>query len=122
MEITGSGGGGGSGSPLTVTDGITPVVNVTTINFTTGATVSNGGGGTANVAAGGTGSFAVLVPTGTIDGANRTFTFSTQPQVVVLDNATVMNKVNKAPDSTVNWTGTTTITLNQAPTFNIYGY
>ncbi len=121
MEITGSGGGSG-GSPLTVTDGITPVVNVTTIDFVSGATVSNGGAGTANVTVAGSGSFAVMVPSGTIDGVNKVFTFSAQPQVVVLDNGNVMNKVNKAPDLTVNWTGTTTITLTQAPTFNIFGY
>lgn len=40
----------GGGSPLTITDGITPVANVTTVNFTSNATVTNGGGGQANVA------------------------------------------------------------------------
>jgi hypothetical protein len=53
MEFGGSGGGGGN--PLTVTDGITPVLNVTTIDFLSGAVVTNGGAGTANVSISGTG-------------------------------------------------------------------
>lgn len=53
MEITQPGGGGAS---LTVTDGITPVVNVTTIDFNTGATVTSGGAGIAviDISSGGT--------------------------------------------------------------------
>ncbi len=119
MEIN-PGTGGGSGSSLTVTDGITPVVNVTTIDFTSGVTVTNGGGGQANVAVS-SGAFAIQVPTGTINGTNKTFVFGTAPQMIVVDNATIMNKTNKAPDSTANWTGTTTVVLNVAPTFNIFG-
>lgn len=49
MEITQPGGTGG-GTALTVTDGITPVLNVSTISFTSGATVTSGGAGTANIA------------------------------------------------------------------------
>lgn len=49
-------GSGGSGS-VTVTDGVTTVSNVTTIDFTSGATVTSGGVGQANVAiTGGSGS------------------------------------------------------------------
>lgn len=72
--------------------------------------------------AGGTsgGSFAVQVPTGTVDGSNRTFVFTTAPSVIVLDNGNFMNKVSA--DGTVNWTGTTNVVLNQAPSFNIYGF
>ncbi len=57
---------GGSGSSLTVTDGITTVTPVTTIDFTSGATVTDGGGGTADVAitAGGSGTV-TSVATGT---------------------------------------------------------
>jgi len=40
----------GGASNLTVTDGVTSVPNVTTIDLTSGATVSNAGGGTADVA------------------------------------------------------------------------
>lgn len=121
MEL-GGGGSGGSGSPLTVTDGITPVVNVTTLNFTSGATVTNAGGGQANVALTGGASITVQIPTGTIDGTNKIFVFGSAPSVIVVDNASTMNKTNKAPDSTANWSGTTTVTMLVAPTFNIYGY
>ena len=120
MEI-GGGGGGGGGSPLTVTDGITPVVNVTTIDFTSGATVTSGGTGIANVVVTGTGGgFTVLIPTGTVNGSNTTFVFGSAPQVIILDNGNIMNKVSK--DGTVNWTGSTTVVLTQAPNFNIFGF
>lgn len=66
------------------------------------------------------GSFAVMVPTGTVNGNNTSFTFSTAPSVIVLDNGIIMNKTNS--DTTANWTGTTSVTLTQAPNFNIYGY
>lgn len=101
--------------------------------------VSTGGGtGTVNSIVAGTGinvdstdpanpivsatgsSFAVLVPTGTVNGSNTTFTFSTAPKVIVLDNGNIMNKVSS--DGTVNWTGTTAVTLAQAPNFNIFGF
>lgn len=69
---------------------------------------------------GGSGSFAVLVPTGTVNGINKTFVFTSTPQVIVLDNGNIMNKVSK--DATVNWTGTTTVILTQAPNSNIFGF
>lgn len=47
MEIA-KGGGSGSGSPLTVTDGIHTVTNTINLTFS-GATVSNGGGGIADI-------------------------------------------------------------------------
>lgn len=51
---------GGSGGSLTVTDGSTTVTNVSEINFT-GATVTDGGGGTADVTiSGGGGSVSIL--------------------------------------------------------------
>lgn len=46
----------GSGGSISVTDGVTTVSGVTTIDFTSGATVTNGGGGQANVAITGGGS------------------------------------------------------------------
>lgn len=42
--------GGGGGGSITVTDGVTTVTGVTTLDFTSGATVTDGGGGTADVA------------------------------------------------------------------------
>lgn len=49
--------GGGGGSSLTVTDGITSVSSVTTIDFTSGATVTSGGAGIADVAVTGGGGY-----------------------------------------------------------------
>lgn len=70
---------------------------------------------------GGSTGLSLLIPTaGMVNGVNRTFTFATAPQIVVLDNGTTMNQQNITPDLTVNWTGTTTIVLNQAPFFNIF--
>lgn len=67
------------------------------------------------------GSFSIQIPSGTVNGANRTFVFSTAPNVIVLDNGNFMNRVSS--DGTVNWTIVgTTVTLNQAPLFNIYGF
>lgn len=67
------------------------------------------------------GTFAVLTPTaGVVDGFNKVFTFATAPNVIVLDNGNAMNQVSS--DGTVNWTGTTTVTLNQTPNFNIFAY
>lgn len=69
------------------------------------------------------GSFTVLLPTsGVVNGSNTVFVFASAPNVIVLDNANIMNKQNITPDLTNNWTGTTTITLNQAPNFNIYAF
>lgn len=79
MEIGGGGSGGGGGAALTVTDGITPVVNVTTIDFTAGATVTNAGGGTVNVSiSGASNSF---VDNEVVSGSGTTFTLANTPIV-----------------------------------------
>lgn len=65
------------------------------------------------------GGASVLVPTGTVNGVNRSFVFTSAPSVIALDNGNFMNQVSV--DGTVNWTGTTTVVLNQAPLFNIFG-
>lgn len=91
-----------------------------TINFTGSVTVTRTPSGvvTVNVAGG---SFSILTPTaGVVNGVNTVFTFASAPSVIALDNGNFMNKVSS--DGTVNWTGTTTITLNQAPSFNIFGF
>lgn len=72
--------------------------------------------GSGRTSSGGTG---YQAPTaGAVNGTNTVFTWATTPNVIVLDNGNAMNKVSA--DGTVNWTGTTTTTLNQAPNFNIY--
>ncbi len=55
---------------------------------------------------------------GAIDGSNLIFAFATAPNAIVVDGVSMQKT---AGDSTSNWTGTTTITLAVAPTFDIYG-
>lgn len=57
-------------------------------------------------------------PTGTVNGVNTVFVFPATPSVVSVDNNT-LQKVSS--DGTVNWTGTTTITLTNAPNTDIFG-
>lgn len=64
--------------------------------------------------------FAKLDATGTVNGTNTSFTFTSAPSIVVVDQGRQMQKVSS--DGTVNWTGTTTITLSIAPNFDIYAY
>lgn len=66
-----------------------------------------------------TGAFNKLTATGTVDGSNTIFTFSSAPSIIVVDQGKAMQKTSS--DGTVNWTGTTTITLTVAPVFDIYG-
>lgn len=119
MEIVQPGGGGSGGGSLTVTDGITPVVNVTTIDFTSGATVTNGGGGVANVASAGGGvTIYNDTVTGTINGVNRVFTVAhtiTGAIVLFLANSSYQNTV----DYTV--TGAAQITYTTAPDISLAG-
>lgn len=113
MEITGSGSGSG-GSALTVTDGVTPVVNVKTLNFTSGATVTNGGGGQANVVIS---SVTVETPAGTVDGSNTIFTTANTPKWIAVDG--IMKFL------TLNYTyaaNTITITDGAPPVFSIRNF
>lgn len=56
-------------------------------------------------------------PTGTVNGINTVFVFLIAPNALVVDGVP-LRKV--ATDGTVNWTGTTSITLTVAPNFDIY--
>ncbi len=67
---------------------------------------------------GGASSGGYQLPTGTVNGSNQTFTFTTAPSAIVVDGLTI-NKVQS--DGTVNWTGTTVVILAVAPNFNIFG-
>jgi len=58
------------------------------------------------------------VPTGTVNGVNKVFVFTTAPTVVSVDGVC---RRKTSSDSTVNWTGTTTITLTIAPNFDMFG-
>ncbi len=67
----------------------------------------------------GTSSTGYQTATGSVDGVNQTFTFAVAPNVISVDQGRVMQKVSS--DGTVNWTGTSVITLSIAPTFDIFG-
>lgn len=62
-----------------------------------------------------TGAVSTQTPTGTVDGANVTFTFTSAPTVIVVDQGRTMKK-----DSGWSLTGLV-VTLDVAPTFEIYG-
>jgi hypothetical protein len=55
--------------------------------------------------------------TGTVNGSNKNFSFTSAPNVVVVDGVP-LQKTQK--DGTVNWTGGSTITLTVAPNYDIY--
>lgn len=58
------------------------------------------------------------VPTGTVNGTNKIFVFTTAPTVVSVDGVC---RRKTSTDGTVNWTGTGTITLTIAPNFDMFG-
>lgn len=55
--------------------------------------------------------------TGTVNGSNTSFTFVTAPKIIFVDG---VSKQKTASDGTVNWTGTTSVTLSVAPTFDVF--
>lgn len=61
----------------------------------------------------------VLTATGTVNSSNTAFTFASAPNVIVVDD---VPKQKTSSDGTVNWTGTTSIVLTVAPTFDVFGY
>ena len=62
---------------------------------------------------------AFLAATGAVNGSNTSFTFVSAPTVIVVDQGRTMQKTSS--DGGVNWTGTTSVTLSVAPTFDIFG-
>lgn len=112
--------GGGGGHSIQVNDGNTIVdKNVRFINFGTNLTASRSPDGVVTVNASGGSSSGFQTPTGTVDGSNKTFVFLTAPSAISVDTGRIIQKVSS--DGTVNWTGTTTVILTIAPTFDIIG-
>lgn len=103
--------------PLTIQDDGTIVLKVArNLNFGTGLSVSVNASGVATISATGSG---YQAPTsGTINGTNTIFVFTTAPVAIVVDGGRTMQKTSG--DGTVNWTGTTTVTLSIAPVFDIF--
>lgn len=77
---------------------------------------SSGGIYTISASAGGGSSF--LTATGTVNGINLAFTFTSAPSVIFVDGAP-MQKTSS--DGTSNWSGTTSVTLSIAPSFDVFG-
>ncbi len=80
------------------------------INHTTGRVMTS-----AVIATSG---FSPLTATGTVDGSNTSFTFASAPSVIIVDGK-IFRKTSS--DGTVNWTGTTSVTLTIAPVSDIFG-
>ncbi len=110
-----------TGGGHTIQDEGTPLTQRTNLNFKgAGVTVTDDLANNATIVTVSTSAGAgYQQPTsGAIDGSNTVFAFATAPNAIVVDGVS-LQKV--AADTTVNWTGTTTITLSVAPNFDIYG-
>jgi len=99
MEIVQPSGSGSSGSPLTVTDGVTSVLNVTTIDFASNATVTDAGGGTAEVAITGGSGTVTDVSVVTANGVSGSVATSTTTPAITLDISSL--DATKIADGTV---------------------
>lgn len=114
--LTTTGGGG-----HTIQDEGVPLTQRTNLNFVgAGVTVTDDSANDATKVTISTSAGAgYQQPTsGTVNGTNKVFGFAVAPNALVVDGVS-MQKV--AVDTTVNWTGTTSITLTVAPNFDVYG-
>lgn len=122
----GGGGGGSAFGRLKVEGELDAVATNTTdsLTFVAGSNMTittDSGSKTVTFASSGTGgggSGYQAASSGTVDGSNTVFTWSSAPSVIVVDS---VPKRKTQSDGTVNWTGTTTTTLSVAPNFDIFG-
>ncbi len=139
ITITSTGGGGGSGyqaatgtvngsnttfsfatEPTAISvDGQTlqKTASDGTVNWTGTTTITLAVAPTRDIFGFATSSSGYQAATGTVNGSNTVFDFTSAPQAIVVDGQLLQKT---ASDSTVNWTGTTTITLLVAPTRDIF--
>lgn len=111
-------GAGWGAHPLNIyQSGTIKAETVRHINFT-GATVTQSPDGVTTVAVTGDSSGFQQPTSGAVNGTNKVFVFATAPNVIVVDQGRPMQKVSS--DTTVNWTGTTTVTLAVAPNSDIF--
>jgi hypothetical protein len=66
----------------------------------------------------GVGSSGFEIPTGTVNGTNREFTWLVEHNAISVDGI-ILQKTQQSGDT--NWSGTTTTTLTVAPVFSIFG-
>lgn len=112
--------GGGSMNRSILINGTNYLTRYTDINIiNSGATaVNNDTLKRVDITLTGGGSSGFQVPTGIVNGINKIFTFTTAPNVVVVDSGRVIRKVSA--DNEINWTGTTTITLEVSPNNDVF--
>lgn len=82
-----------------------------------GITITRAGGFATIAATGGSSSGFQQPTSGAVNGVNQTFVFATSPNVLVIDG---IPRQKVQSDSTVNWTGTTTVILSVAPTYDCF--
>lgn len=87
------------------TSGITMVASNDNVNKVTDIAVTASSG-------------AAAPTSGAVNGVNQTFVFTNAPSILFVDGVA---KQKVSSDSTVNWTGTTTVVLSIAPNFDIFG-
>ncbi len=124
IELRPTNRGGGAKGFMLYVDGAKKLLTANTLNLIAGTGVtlaynySQGRNDITISASGGAGGGGILAATGTVDGSNAVFSFASAPAQVIIDG---VPKQKTQSDGTVNWTGTTTITLALAPNFDIYG-
>lgn len=113
-----------------LTNGIgnpTPLGSLNVVTGTSGATFTNNPGtqdytlNLSGLTPGGGGGLTELPATGTVNGTNKSFTFTSLPQYIVSDNAWYRQTNSKGE---TNWTwnsGTLTATMTVAPQSDIFG-
>lgn len=105
--------------PLQIRDGTTVIDKVArVINFGTNLTATRSTDGIVTVNASGGGGFTELTATGTVNGVNVTFTFTQTPTYICADHAWYKSTNSSG---TINWSGTTTVTMTIPPTEDIFG-
>lgn len=103
-----------------LTNGTKRGLTVNTMNLIGGAGITltyNYSSGRNDITITGGGGASLISATGTVDGSNTIFVFASAPNLIVVDG---VPKQKVQSDGTVNWTGTTTVTLTVAPNYDIY--
>lgn len=112
--------GGGSMNRQIKVNGVDYLTKYTDINLIGGITaVDNNTLKRVDITFSSSGGVSLISYTGAVNGVNDTFVFSTAPNIIVRDNAS-MRKVES--DGTVNWTGTTTVVLAQPPNRDLFAF
>ena len=102
---------------LIIGNGSTGGTSIATLVQGSGITITNGHG-TVTIAASVSGSGFQTPTSGTINGTNKVFVWTTAPNAISVDNGRIIQATSS--DGTINWTGTTTTTLTIAPNNDLF--